>query len=336
MEYYCPNCGNTLNNQTDFNPNIDTYKCPFCSQLLVSDKLCKENEEDCIVHFCDKCGAVLNSDEHFSSENNSHICSKCFHETDISENNIFESEDEYKEHLKKIQYAEKIENTKEILSITGKLIYAAYKAREYKHEQYSFNPDKVKREELSYTPSDEEIIQFKKIRRKAFFRTKKQIPIGYDSSYLLTKSVGYVRKVLIQQAYMNVIVKPIYDVYIDSKYQYGQIDNIKIGNKLCFSKNDTFPYTIDIIISYHEKKQIKITSELSTLKKQKYNTVYNRFAKLGFTEIYTKPLNNLIKGWLHKPSEIKNIYIAGKNYFNKGDSFDYDSRIVIEYYSYPK
>ena len=79
-EYFCSNCGATLNDQPGFNPDGGTWTCTACGKLLMEDDVYDGDTYKGVAWFCDKCGALLNRQSGFLDSN---ISSKIPHAAHI-------------------------------------------------------------------------------------------------------------------------------------------------------------------------------------------------------------------------------------------------------------
>lgn len=95
-EYYCPNCGADLEDQPGFDPDSGYWTCTECGQFLTDP----EDEDpdaqfDGVGWFCDGCGAFLNRQDGFNDWCGTWTCTECGYENRISEDEIYESEEDY-------------------------------------------------------------------------------------------------------------------------------------------------------------------------------------------------------------------------------------------------
>ncbi len=95
-EFFCPNCGAILNEQSGFDPEKDTWTCTKCGQLLSDPEMYNGDVFEGVVWFCDNCGAVLNKQLGFSDRYGSWTCEKCYHSNAINQSEIYESEEDYR------------------------------------------------------------------------------------------------------------------------------------------------------------------------------------------------------------------------------------------------
>lgn len=93
-EYFCPNCGAVLNNQSGFDPSLGTWRCTECGKLLMDDDVYDGDSFEGVAWFCDNCGALLNRQYGFSDSLGSWQCSECGHVNRISENEIIDDDDD--------------------------------------------------------------------------------------------------------------------------------------------------------------------------------------------------------------------------------------------------
>ena len=96
-DYYCPNCGADLGDQPGFDPDAGYWTCTECGQFLTDpgDESDEPSRFDGVGWFCDGCGAYLNKQSGFSDWYSSWTCTECGHVNNLSEDEIYESEEAY-------------------------------------------------------------------------------------------------------------------------------------------------------------------------------------------------------------------------------------------------
>ena len=95
-EYFCPNCGAILNNQSGFDPDLGVWKCTECGEELYGDELEDTMRRfDGVIWHCDSCGAVLNIQSGFYDDCMTWCCTECGHVNLINEDEIYDSEEDY-------------------------------------------------------------------------------------------------------------------------------------------------------------------------------------------------------------------------------------------------
>lgn len=95
QEYFCTHCGAILNDQPGFDPDNGTWTCTECGQTLYGDDIYDGDIYPGVMWYCDSCGALLNKQSGFSDIYSSWTCTECGHENRISEDEIYESEEDY-------------------------------------------------------------------------------------------------------------------------------------------------------------------------------------------------------------------------------------------------
>lgn len=95
-EYYCPNCGAVLNDQDGFDPDGSAWTCTECGETLYGGDIesTMENYEG-VVWYCDSCNAILNKQSGFDDSLPYWDCTECGHRNEISEDQIYESQEDY-------------------------------------------------------------------------------------------------------------------------------------------------------------------------------------------------------------------------------------------------
>ena len=113
-EYYCPNCGATLNNQSGFDPDNGTWTCTQCGQHLMDDDTFEGDSYEGVAWYCDECGTLLNKQSGFSDDYGTWTCTECGHTNGTTEDDIYESEEDY-------QYQKTVNATADFISsvVTG-------------------------------------------------------------------------------------------------------------------------------------------------------------------------------------------------------------------------
>lgn len=81
---------------------------------------------------------------------------------------------------------------------------------------------------------------------------------------------------------------------------------------------------------------LEVNKSSDEMSGENYQTVISEFEEIGFTNIETKVLDDLITGWLTKDGEIEQVEINGTTEFSANDSFEKDSEIVVTYHTFSK
>ena len=96
-DYYCTHCGADLVNQPGFDPDVGYWTCTECGQFLIDpeDESGEPSRFDAVGWFCDGCGAYLNKQSGFSDWYSTWTCTECGYINNLSEDEIYESEEAY-------------------------------------------------------------------------------------------------------------------------------------------------------------------------------------------------------------------------------------------------
>lgn len=176
----------------------------------------------------------------------------------------------------------------------------------------------------------------RKKRAKAFFFKGKKIAVPCDYEDLIGRNASYVANAFSESAFSDVKTIPVKDIYKGSTYKVGQVEQVVIGGSSYFRKGDLLPYDTEIIITYHEKKEITIPFSERSLRNMNYVEAGDRLQELGFTEIYEKPIRDLVTGWVKKDGAVEKVTIDSVHPFKKNSVFSYDVEITIEYHTFKK
>lgn len=160
--------------------------------------------------------------------------------------------------------------------------------------------------------------------------------IGYDYAELLRKNIVEVRVAIHNRAFNNIKIISVKDVYIGSPYRAGEVEQVVIGGNSFFDAADMVPYDTEIVITYHEKKEIAIPFSSRSLRKKNYVEIRDQLLELGFTKVEDRPIKDLITGWINKDGAIEKVSIDGNANFKRNSMYKYDAIIVIEYHAFKK
>ena len=178
--------------------------------------------------------------------------------------------------------------------------------------------------------------ELRKKRVKAFLFKGKKIAVPCDYEDLIGRNVSYVASTFSDSAFSDIKTIPIKDIYKGSTYKVGQVEQIVIGGSSYFRKGDLLPYDAEIIITYHEKKDITLPFSERSLHNMNYVEAGDCLQELGFTEIYEKPIRDLVTGWVKKDGAVEKVTIGSVYPFKKNSVFPHDVEITIEYHTFKK
>lgn len=94
--------------------------------------------------------------------------------------------------------------------------------------------------------------------------------------------------------------------------------------------------TVSACTTQENVNMLKVSSSSDELVGENYQTVISELETIGFTNIETQVLDDLITGWLTKDGEVKQVEINGKTEFSANTSFPKNAKIVITYHTLPK
>ena len=373
-EYYCPNCGATINDQYGFDPSCGTWTCTVCGKLLMDDDVYEGDSYEGVAWYCDNCGALLNRQTGFSDIYDSWVCTECGHRNGITENDILDEDDDsskcpncganLKEQFCYADYLDDWECTECGVHLHHDYSSAPYDVVDDESEVEDCEEDETFEEyyekdvdcettyssssgnlnfqkedtDTSYSYKEHKISEgeLRKKRIKAFLFRKKKVEIGYDCTELLRKNIATVQTALHNKAFNNIKIISVKDIYIGSHYKEGEVEQIVIGGNSFFTAADMFPYDTEIIITYHEKKEIQIPFSSNLLRKKNLVEVKSWLLELGFTKIEERPIRDLITGWINKAGSIERVYLDGDSNFKRNTFYKYDINIIIEYHTFRK
>ncbi len=123
LHEFCPNCEANLTLQKGYSNDLPYWICRGCGEMLINPEVDAENN---ISWICDNCGSMLNTQYGFSVDCGEWKCTECGHVNPINSNEVYVSEDEYRDYLsdpyKGISDEDMLElsSYQEILNIDGR------------------------------------------------------------------------------------------------------------------------------------------------------------------------------------------------------------------------
>jgi hypothetical protein len=94
--------------------------------------------------------------------------------------------------------------------------------------------------------------------------------------------------------------------------------------------------TISGCTAEKDVNSLKVSSSSDKLVGKDNKTVISELEKIGFANIKTVALDDLVTGWLIKDGEVEKVEINGKTEFSANTSFPKDAEIIITYHTFPE
>lgn len=168
---------------------------------------------------------------------------------------------------------------------------------------------------------------------KALLLRKRWIHIGLSSECFKGKNVDVIAKALKKKGFININTKPLFDLYIESKETVGSIENIYINQVPGFKEDEEVHFDAEIMIEYHMKRKMILPYSSKVASQKTIDIVQKDLQQLGFTNIYTREINDLPKGRYFKNNYVQNIFVNGDSNYDVTEAFSYDIALLITYYS---
>lgn len=171
-------------------------------------------------------------------------------------------------------------------------------------------------------------------RMKALFLYKKNLKFEYSTNQLVGSDVDGVVEELKEAGFNNIKTFSIKDIYPGNVYFVGEVQQVVVNGQSWIEAGTMVPYDAEILISYHVKKEFAFPYPMRLMIKKNYEELARELLEIGFTEIYTLPLNDLKTGWIKKEFSVQNVVIAGVDSIKKGMILEHDRKITIQYHSF--
>ena len=346
-EYYCPNCGATLNDQSGFDPGIGTWTCTECGQYLMDDDIYEGDIFEGVAWYCDNCGALLNRQSGFSDSLGSWTCTECYHVNGTTEDDILDDDEIIK------------------CPSCGGALNKQSGFNEYGYDcECAYCGAKLHR---NYTCDDFEEIDEKLICPNCDAYLPSQSGFSeYDDDWTCDECGAKLHRDYSIDPYEAVDQSSDYDMN-DEEEDYEEDDNKYYTRSTSYSppkQSYSFSSTpktnkkrwtwkkikklikkifISVMITFficyfgyyilQEYKKIEIEFDSNSFIGEKYETVFYKLTTVGFDNINVVPLNDLSLNEENLSGAVDSIIIDGKKEFSINEEFLDDAEIIIYYHS---
>lgn len=219
----------------------------------------------------------------------------------------------------------------------GAAAYAKHKEEEAEEERKA---EERRREEERIRAEKRAAEQYeKKLRKKrmkALFFNKKNLQIDFSTSDLIGDNYERVLCILKETGFNKYKAIPVKDVYIDNNFRVGEVAQVVINGQSWIDTGMMVPYDAEIIVTYHMKKEFAFPYSSRQMIKKDFDELAQELLNVGFTEVYTLPLNDLKTGWIKKDRAVQQVVVAGRESIKKGAILEHDVKITIQYHSFGK
>ena len=176
--------------------------------------------------------------------------------------------------------------------------------------------------------------KLKKKRWKAFWFNRKKIALDVSTAEFAGKMYKDVSEKLTENGFVNIEIVPMKDIYIDSHYAPGEVEQVIIDGKHTCEWGEMIPYDAKIMIIFHLKKELAFPYSSRQIKKQNCEVLLKELHNIGFTGINVIPIKDLKNGWIVKDGSVETVTVNKQENYKKGLVLDYDTEIIIRYHTF--
>lgn len=330
--WYCDNCGALLNKQSGFYDGCGTWSCTECyySNSITEDEIYDSEEDsqnqhsetDAFDSFVDLLGRVADAigtdDEEDDSKDDE------YEEYDDEE---YDEEDDepyyYRENLQKDEEIQRLKNQNKRLKKENSKIKNEHRREVIKKYWKAFLIVLCVIVLAGFVAY--QVSEFKKL-----------IPVGMSSEEMKGLHYEEVENKLRAAGFINVQLEALEDLEIENKQQEGVVEQVVIDEVHSFKETKKFSYEDEVIIRYHAIKEIYSPVSSEDVEGKNYKDIVKKFEQAGFTNVKTKPIYDLVTGWLKSDGEIEEVLIDGDNDISTYSSYRPDVEVLIKYHTFKK
>ena len=371
-EYYCPNCGATLNDQVGFDPSGGTWTCTSCGKLLMDDDVYEGDSYEGVAWFCDGCGALLNRQSGFSDSYGHWTCTECGHRNGTTEDDIIDDSFSCPKcgaTLNDQWGFNKYEDDHECSSCGTKL-HHSYSDDEYSvveedegpecpncgarlEDQFCFADYQDDWEctecgahlHHSYSSEPYTVVEPDKgpqCPNCDAYLNEQFCYTDYEDDWECTECGAHLHRDYSWEPYE--IAEEDDDNNDDDESTYDTAESTSYGpsNYATSSQSSTTSYekrTQEKILRkqrikafFFKRKKIRINYDYSDLLKKNIDHVETLLYNQAFNNIKKVPIKDIYVGSPYSVGQVEQVVIQGSSYFCAGDLIPYDAEIVITYH----
>ena len=323
----CPNCGDDLSEQTEYDDALLNYTCSHCFSNLKRDSIFDdwtEDEEDSsvigIALGVGLVGGLLLA--HLGHKDSSESQNE---EIQFKPNRIEYKSDISDEELERRRIIQQQKRTEQQIKRRKRIektrIFLSNCLSKYKKRHLAINITVVSLVLIAFLSI--KIIEY-----------TKSIPVSYSSDSLMGEDYNETISKLEAAGFTRIETYPYYDLGMDDISIENTVYKVKIKGKSNFDNDSKFPYYARIKVYYHTLKRIAIPVSSDKAKKMNYTDLVGKLENAGFVNVTTIPDCDLITGWITKDGSVESIKIDYDENFSQNDLFRPDVRIYITYHTF--
>ena len=165
---------------------------------------------------------------------------------------------------------------------------------------------------------------------------KKLIPVGMSSEEMKGLHYEELMDKLKATGFLNVHLEDLNDLNIEDETQEGLVEQVFIDDVHIFNATQKFSYEDEITIRYHTVKEIYSPISSEDAEGKHYKDIVKEFEKAGFVNVKTKPIYDLVTGWLKSDGEVEEVIVDGDNDVTTYLVHRPDAEIIIKYHTFKK
>lgn len=194
---------------------------------------------------------------------------------------------------------------------------------------------------ISFGGNKEEITVFGKIskcviEKLKWRQLKNYVQIKNNCKDFVGEHLFYVLSALLKQGFSNIKIVPAKDLTDKSDNYIYQVEMVVVNGSSYYERNEPFLSNVEIVVVYHDKKEISLSSVENNFKGMNYIKAGDRLLELGFTNIYERPIKDLKLGWLVQDGSVEQILIEleEETLLETGRPYPYDAKLIVCYHTF--
>ena len=335
----CDECGALLSKQDGFSDFYSSWRCEECGHInpINEDEIYDSEEEyqhqrrsktNTFGSFVDLLGRVADALD-VDEEDDDYEC----------------DEDEYDDEYEEDDYDEDIDTTE------SDNAYYRRGSLEKDEETQRLKKQNEKLEKENKKIKNDRRIEHVKKYWKAFLITiviivaigygsykiseyKKLIAVGVSSDELKGLHFEEVERMMETVGFLSVELYALDDLKIEEKNQEELVEEVVIDGIKNFEETQKFSYEDEVVIRYHTIEEIYVPISSKDANGENYKEILKKFKDVGFVNVKTKPIYDLVTGWIKGDGEVEELSIDGDKDISTYSSFRPDAEVIIEYHTF--
>lgn len=162
-------------------------------------------------------------------------------------------------------------------------------------------------------------------------KKKRIIKVKYEYEEMLGEHIYPIFSIFKNNNFKNIKTVKTFDLDSKNLHLRHKVEKILVNGIEYKDYKNGLEDDSEILIKIHEKKKIKVPSDINIFKNKNYNNIKLQLKEMGFTQIKEKEIHDIIIGIFNKEGNVKDILIDNHQ-IEPNKEYFFDKEITIIYH----